>query len=377
MRFGDVVSNSKEAVKDPAASGLDRVVALEHMDPGNLQLSGWQDAADGTTFTRCFRAGQTLFAKRRAYQRKVAYAQFDGVCSGDILAFEARPDELLPELLPFIVQSDAFFEHALRTSAGSLSPRTKWQDLARWEFDLPPLEQQRPMAELLWSFKRALDAQQSRLEAVDTTIGRFCADLYSRSSGLGLDRPMPDVGDIRMGRQKAPKYMRGVTPRPYLTVLSVGHLELDVRDLPQMDFSESELQIYRVLPGDILLTEGDLISPLNVGRPVLVADDLQDCCFQNTLIRLRLKDDVLPLFALGMLEGMRLGGVFASAASTTTVTHLGLKRFSALRMPVPALERQAGVAKQLECLLETRRALRSSRVALEAMAASVREELIV
>ena len=56
-----------------------------------------------------------LFGKRRAYQRKVAVAEFDGICSSDILTFEPKGDLLIPELLPFIVQSDGFFEHALGT----------------------------------------------------------------------------------------------------------------------------------------------------------------------------------------------------------------------------------------------------------------------
>lgn len=77
--------------------------------------------ADGVTFTNVFKPGQVLFGKRRAYQRKVAVADFSGVCSGDIYVLEPKGDALLPELLPFICQTDAFFDHAVGTSAGSLS----------------------------------------------------------------------------------------------------------------------------------------------------------------------------------------------------------------------------------------------------------------
>ena len=113
---------------------------MEHMDPGELGIERWGDVADGTTFTRVVTPGQTLFGKRRAYQRKVAYAEFDAICSGDIYTFEAIDGELVPELLPFLVQSERFFDHALGTSAGSLSPRTNWRDLANFEFDLPPVQ---------------------------------------------------------------------------------------------------------------------------------------------------------------------------------------------------------------------------------------------
>ena len=131
---------TREATGSSATSGC------EHIDPDDLRIRRWGDIADGTTFTNVFRPGQVLFGKRRAYQRKVAVADFDGICSGDIYVFEPKTDALLPELLPFICQTDAFFEHAVGTSAGSLSPRTNWTSLASYEFALPPLEEQRRIA---------------------------------------------------------------------------------------------------------------------------------------------------------------------------------------------------------------------------------------
>src|SRR5262249_13175567 len=157
----EVVRNGSEAVADPAAHGLDRAVGLEHLDPGELAISRWATTGDGLTFTRRFRAGQVLYGRRRVYQRKAAVAHFDGVVSGDIYVLEPTIEALLPELLPFIVQSESFHDYALRTSAGSLSPRTKWTDLAKYEFELPPIDEQRRMAEILWSVEHLLRKQQS------------------------------------------------------------------------------------------------------------------------------------------------------------------------------------------------------------------------
>ena len=92
-----------------------------------------------------------LFGKRRAYQRKVAVAEFDAVVSGDIYVLASKNDRLLPELLPFLCMSERFFQHAVGTSAGSLSPRTNWISLASFQFDLPPLDQQSRIAEILWA----------------------------------------------------------------------------------------------------------------------------------------------------------------------------------------------------------------------------------
>lgn len=154
-RFGDVVNNVDINEHDPLANGLERYVGLEHLDPESLYIQRWGLIEEGTSFTRKFVTGQVLFGKRRAYQHKAAVADFDGICSGDILVFEAK-DALLPELLPFIVQSDPFYEHALNTSAGSLSPRTKWKDLAAYEFALPSKDEQRRIADILWAADEAI-----------------------------------------------------------------------------------------------------------------------------------------------------------------------------------------------------------------------------
>lgn len=138
VKFGDVVRLSKARSSDPIADGYDRYVGLDHIEPEDLRIRRWGNVADGVTFTSVFKPGQVLFGKRRAYQRKVAVAEFAGVCSGDIYVLESKdPKELLPKLLPFICQTEAFFQHAVGTSAGSLSPRTNWTSLADFEFALP------------------------------------------------------------------------------------------------------------------------------------------------------------------------------------------------------------------------------------------------
>lgn len=106
VKFGDVVRLNKETCTDPEAEGIERVIGLEHLEPGGLRIRSWADAGDGTTFTNRVRTAQVLFGKRRAYQRKVAVADFDAVCSGDIYVFESADSKrLLPELLPFICQA--------------------------------------------------------------------------------------------------------------------------------------------------------------------------------------------------------------------------------------------------------------------------------
>jgi len=78
VKFGDVVKLNKDRSADPVADGIERYVGLEHIEPEDLRIRRWGLVADGTTFTSVFRPGQVLFGKRRAYQRKVVVADFEG-----------------------------------------------------------------------------------------------------------------------------------------------------------------------------------------------------------------------------------------------------------------------------------------------------------
>jgi type I restriction enzyme S subunit len=196
VAFGDVVRNVNEAIKDASAAHIDRVIAMEHMDPGELYLERWGHIADGTTFTRRVTPGQTLFGKRRAYQRKVAYAEFDAICSGDIYTFEADQTRMLSQFLPLLVRSEPFFDHALKTSAGSLSPRTNWRDLAFFAFDLPPLDEQRRIADMLWAIERHRSALATQAAVIRQLIGTVTLE---RLNALPDTKLLGDLTTTRSG----------------------------------------------------------------------------------------------------------------------------------------------------------------------------------
>ncbi len=178
-RFDEVCRQVNEATKDPQAEGLDHVIGLEHIEPNNLHITQWDTLEKETTFTRKFRKGQVLFGRRRAYQRKVAYAEFDGICSGDILVFEAIEEVLLPELLPFLIQSEGFFQKALATSAGSLSPRTKFKELADYEFLLPPKAEQKRLAELLWAADEVVEKEKRERERMEELYNNRIESMFT------------------------------------------------------------------------------------------------------------------------------------------------------------------------------------------------------
>jgi len=182
VKFGDVVRLSKERSSDPLADGYERFIGLEHIDPEDLRVRRWGNVADGVTFTSVFKPGQLLFGKRRAYQRKVAVADFAGVCSGDIYVLESKePKKLLPELLPFVCQTEAFFQHAVGTSAGSLSPRTNWTSLADFEFTLPPLDEQRQIIEVLSASESVLESLKNMDMSINKVRASLGVELFAKS----------------------------------------------------------------------------------------------------------------------------------------------------------------------------------------------------
>ena len=319
VAFGDVVRNVNETVRDLEAAGIDRVIAMEHMDPGELKISRWGSTEDGTTFTRRVNPGRTLFGKRRAYQRKVAYAEFDAICSGDIYTFEADETQLRGDLLPFLVQSDGFFEHALGTSAGSLSPRTNWRDLKDFEFDLPPLDEQKRIADLLWSVERHRLALEKQAVELRATLARWALQQFD--AAVGSERRIVDLCEFVIG---------GVWGAP------AGEGEVDVLALGPKSYSGDGVfvdpngsptrSITRKQAAGRILREGDIVLERSggsfeqaVGRVIIAGPDLPDTIptdFQRLLRPDR--DQVEPAYLFWKLRLDWLTGVTRDYARRTT-----------------------------------------------------------
>ncbi len=147
VKFDEIAKSVSKRV-EPGNTDLEVYVGLEHLDPDNLRITRRGVPSDVTGQKLRVRPGQIIFGKRRAYQRKVAVADFDGICSAHAMVLEAIPKEVVPEYLPFFMQSDMFMERAVSISEGSLSPTIKWKTLANQEFPLPPRKRQEEMLEV-------------------------------------------------------------------------------------------------------------------------------------------------------------------------------------------------------------------------------------
>lgn len=178
VKLGDVAREHKETIKGDKSNYP--IVGLEHLIPENIRLTQW-DYNKENTFTKVFRKGCVLFGRRRAYLKKAVYADFDGICSGDITIIEAIPGKILPELLPFVIQNDDLFDYAVGKSAGSLSPRVKWEHLKNYEFELPDVEKQHELAQILWSIVETKESYERLMAATDELVKSQFIELLNKT----------------------------------------------------------------------------------------------------------------------------------------------------------------------------------------------------
>ena len=184
VTLGEVAKEARETCKGDK-SGFP-TVGLEHITPEEIRLSHWDESSDNT-FTKRFHEGDILFGRRRAYLKKAAIAPFEGICSGDITVIRAMPEKMEPRLLPFIIQNDGFFDYAVGRSAGSLSPRVKWEHLKNYDFELPEMEKQRELADVLWSIEDTRTAYQELAEATEELVkSRFIVTLEEGDMGYAV-----------------------------------------------------------------------------------------------------------------------------------------------------------------------------------------------
>lgn len=374
-RFGDVVANVNKSTKDPAADGLDRIVGLDNLDSQSLTLHRWdmlESLPDGTSFTRTFKAGQVLFGKRRAYQRKVAVPDFDGICSGDILVFEPVHPDLLGDFLPYVVQSDGFFDHALGTSAGSLSPRTKWQELAKYEFVLPPVDEQKQIVELLNGADQVCNAY-GRVETEAENLWLAIAHNYLNDEAAV---PLESIATVELGKKRDPKLLLEGTPTPYLRAANVKFGNFNLDDVREMNFTEQEIEKFSIEPGDVLVTEG-CGSIAEVGACATWHSELSgQVCFQMTLLCLRSRDESLAQLLHHWAAFSFRSGAFADVASGTSVYHLSAARVR--RMPFPDLPEAVRIqaVAELEAAQQLQHRASAAKQKANILAGSLRDSLL-
>jgi len=193
VKFGDIAQNVAVRV-DPADAKTDVYVGLEHLDPSTIHLCQWGHPSDVTGQKLAFKKGDVIFGRRRAYQRKLAVAEFDGICSAHAMVVRAKPKMILPEFLPFFLQSDMFMERAIEISVGSLSPTINWKTLNVQEFPLPPLDEQKRIAEILWAADEAVEQWTEAYRQAELALNSTRSQILQELSQTEVCVSLKDVG---------------------------------------------------------------------------------------------------------------------------------------------------------------------------------------
>jgi type I restriction enzyme, S subunit len=303
MTFAELAECVNDRVDDPAQAGVSRYVGLEHLDPQSLVIRRWgtPDQVESTKLR--FRAGDIIFGKRRAYQRKLAVADFEGICSAHAMVLRAKPGAVLREFLPFFMQSDTFMDRAQAISVGSLSPTINWKTLAAEEFALPPLEEQRRLVGILRAIRVACDAIAHAIDGADQArraillhwfrADRGKADTYRQHWKATTVR---DVGDTQVGIRKHPGSLKGPNMQSYLRVANVLDGRIDWSEIMKIDVPPAERCRCALQDGDILVNKGNSMNL--VGRAAIYRGSRHcPCYFQDYLLRFRAGSEIVPEFA--------------------------------------------------------------------------------
>ena len=168
-RFDQIAINSTEK-KKPVEEDRFTYLGLEHLDSGSLKVTRFGSEVAPIGEKLMMHKGDVLFGKRRAYQKKVAIAPFDGIFSAHGMVLRPKEDVIDKDFFPLFISSDYFLDAAIKISVGSLSPTINWRDLKELEFELPDMDTQRKLAEVLWSINDTMEAYKKLISATDELV---------------------------------------------------------------------------------------------------------------------------------------------------------------------------------------------------------------
>jgi type I restriction enzyme S subunit len=340
IAFGEVAAASRARV-DPSDGDIDRYVAGEHMDSNSLKIRRWGDPREtnlGPAFHRPFRPGQVLYGSRRTYLRKVAVADFEGVCANTTFVVETKdPTVLLQEFLPFVMSAEPFHAFAVAESKGSVNPYVNWSDIERFEFDLPPLDEQKRLADLLWAVERHRRSLTALHASVVESMRSFLSKHFA-SGGADDVRIIDLCASVVGGVWGAPEGEAEVDvlalgPRVYAT----GATRLSTEGSPTRSITHKQAASRIIRSGDIILERSGGSPEQPVGRVVIADGDFPDC-IPTDFQRLIRPDttSVVPEYLFWKLRSDWLQGVPREFSKrTTNIANLSVPAYLERTMTLP------------------------------------------
>ena len=345
-RFGQMAIMVNDRIDNPAEADVEHYVGLEHLDSDSLTIRRWGRPSDVEATKLRFHAGDIIFGRRRVYQRKLALAHFDGICSAHAMVLRARPEVVLDEFLPFFMQSDVFMERARRISVGSLSPTINWKTLSQEEFTLPPLDEQRRIAKVLNAFAVAgesLKIAASRAKEVHVSL----LDKYFSSPDSDHLHQWQNLREVTFrvndGTHQPPKFISSGVPFLLVANIVSGNIDWSVQKYVSVETFEQLSRAWRPQKDDILYS---LVG--SYGVPAMVDREVP-FTFQRHIGLIRSDPGkIVPKFLYWYLRspnGVQQSHLRAEGLAQKTITLNALRAF---RVPVPSMSHQHDIVTEID-----------------------------
>jgi type I restriction enzyme S subunit len=338
---------------------------LEHAAPGRFTAEGEGKANEVHSSKYAFQRGDVLYGKLRPYLDKAVLAEWDGICSTELLVL--RPKEGVdPRFLVGVVHAPIFIEHAVAGTTGVQHPRTSWNHIR--DFELPAFDraEQSKMADLLWQVQDSLKSNEAAIEAGLMLKRAAMTALFSRGlrgeaqteTEFGpapeswSEVPLDDCAIVQTGATKGRRFAGAETVEvPYLRVANVQDGHLDLSEMKEIRIRKSEIDRYRLQRGDVVLTEGGDFDKL--GRGFIWRGELDLCVHQNHVFAVRtVRERLLPEFFAYLAQSAYGKAYFLKVAHKTTnlasINSTKLKAFPVL-VP-PTLNEQSEIVAILDAI---------------------------
>lgn len=350
-RFDEIAFNSTEK-KKPVEGDRFTYIGLEHLDSGSLKVSRFGSSIAPIGEKLIMHKGDVLFGKRRAYQKKVAVAPFDGIFSAHGMVLLPKENVIDKNFFPLFISSDYFLDTAINISVGSLSPTINWSDLRKLEFELPDMDTQRKLAELLWSMVEAKEAYQELLRQTDELVKAQFIEMF----GDPVENPMlwETVPFLQTGSCK--NGMNFSSKESGIQIECLGVADFQQRMVIDDSVRLSTISLDKMPGSEYLLKDGDIVFVRSngnkelVGRSAFVTVGDKKVTFSGFCIRYRKTLDELNHFYL--LHLLRADSVRAKLRGRgANVQNLSQKTLASIDVPVPPLplqEQFVAFAKQAD-----------------------------
>lgn len=328
------------------------VVAGANISELGLDITTWGLTSDHDfrpTFKRRFGAGDVLFHSRNT--EKIGVPGFRGVTGEKIFVLRSKDEEhLLQTFLPWLMRAPSTRAYISRSLAGSVNKFLNWTPLARFELDLPPIDEQRELAELLWAAER--HTAKSRLLAEQTRLAATAYADFLMEQVRGDDSPVAELRDIC-----AIPITNGLFRRkehfgsgyPLINVLDIySDFRVDALRLDHVPASPSEVERFSALPGDVIFNRSSIVKS-GVGHACLVPESFPQAVFECHLMRVRVNRDRFDPRFVARYALSRAGRRYIdSVARTTTMTTINQQDLAAMTLPLIPLEEQRSIADRLD-----------------------------